>query len=74
MKCHGSYLIADFENFSPDTLKWLIFAVTAYGTESVNKGLVVCIKIDPSPNNNVGYCIVDACVNNVGVALFLECK
>jgi len=21
MKCHRSYLIADFENFSPDTLK-----------------------------------------------------
>jgi len=21
MKCHGLYLIADFENFSPDTLK-----------------------------------------------------
>jgi len=46
----------------------------AYGTESVNEGLVVCIKIDPSSNNNAGYCIVDACVNNLGVALFLECK
>jgi len=39
MKCHRLYLIADFENFSSDTLKWLIFAVTAYDTVSVNEGL-----------------------------------
>jgi len=40
MKCRRLYPIADFENFSPDTLKWLFFAVTAYNTVSVNEGLV----------------------------------
>jgi len=34
MKCHRLYLIADFENFSPDTLKM----AAAYSTVSVNRG------------------------------------
>jgi len=40
MKCHRSYLISNFENFRPNTLKRLIFNVMAYGTVSVNEGSV----------------------------------
>jgi len=40
MKCHRLYLIADFENVSPDTLKMadILRHAVRYDTVSVNEG------------------------------------
>jgi len=40
MKCHRLYLIADFGNFSPDTLKMADICCYGVHTVNVNEGLM----------------------------------